>query len=59
MVAVLIVLFTGVRDILRRRTDLEAELLALRHQILVLRRQQGKRRVQLHPTVPSENSIRG
>lgn len=50
MVTVLIVLFTGVRDILRRRTDLEAELLALRHQILVLRRQQGKRRVQLHPS---------
>jgi len=50
MAAVLIVLCTVLRDILRRRTDLEAELLALRHQILVLRRQQGQRRVHLRPT---------
>ncbi len=50
MTTVLIVLFTGLRDILRRRADLEAELLALRHQVLVLQRQRGKRRAPLRPT---------
>ncbi len=47
MPTVLIVLLTGIRDVFRRRSDLEAELLALRHQILVLQRQLGQRRVQL------------
>ncbi len=49
MTTVLIALFTGLRDIVRRRSDLKAELLALRHQILVLERRQGRRRVQLCP----------
>jgi putative transposase len=49
MVTALIALLSGVRDIVRRRTDLEAELLALRHQVLVLQRQHGRRRVQLRP----------
>src|ERR1035437_5577452 len=49
MVTVLIVFLSGVRDLVRRRTDLEAELLALRHQVLVLQRQHGRRRVQLRP----------
>ena len=31
----------AVRDSVRRRADLEAELLALRHQVLVLQRQRG------------------
>ena len=47
MTTVLIVLFTGLRDMLRRRTDLEAELLALRHQLLVLQREHGRRRFRL------------
>ncbi len=47
MVLVLIVLLSGVRDLVRRRKDLEAELLALRHQVLVLQRQLGRRRIQL------------
>ena len=47
MLSVLVVLFTAVRDCLRHRSDLEAELLALRHQVLVLQRRLGKRRVQL------------
>jgi hypothetical protein len=49
MVTALIALLSGVRDIVRRRTDLEAELLALRHQVLVLQRQHGRRRAQLRP----------
>jgi putative transposase len=49
MVTALIALLSVVRDIVRRRTDLEAELLALRHQVLVLQRQHGRRRVQLRP----------
>jgi hypothetical protein len=49
MVTALIALLSGVPDLVRRRTDLEAELLALRHQVLVLQRQQGRRRVQLRP----------
>src|ERR1019366_10605764 len=49
MVTALIALLSGVRDIVRRRTDLEAELLALRHQVLVLQRQHGRRHVQLRP----------
>jgi len=47
--SVLVVLFTAVRDLFRRRSDLQAELLALRHQVLVLQRRLGQRRVQLHP----------
>lgn len=47
--SILVVLFTFVRDLCRRRADLEAELLALRHQLLVLRRQHGKGRVPLRP----------
>jgi putative transposase len=47
MPAVLIVLLSGVRDLFRRRSNLEAELLALRHQLLVLQRQLGRRRIQL------------
>src|SRR5512140_1110824 len=50
MVTALIALLSGVRDIVRRRTDLEAEFLALRHQVLVLQRQHGRRRVQLLPS---------
>jgi hypothetical protein len=49
MVAVLTAVLTGLRDIVRRRCDLEAELLALRHQLLVLQRQRGARRVSLRP----------
>jgi len=49
MSTVLIVLFSGLRDTLRRRSDLEAELLVLRHQVLVLQRQQGRRRVLVRP----------
>ncbi len=47
MIAILVSLFTGVGDLFRRRSDREAELRALRHQVLVLRRQHGKRRVPL------------
>ncbi len=47
MGAILFALLTTARDTLRRRTDLEAELLALRHQLLVLQRQRGARRVPL------------
>jgi hypothetical protein len=47
MNAILLALFATVRDLVRRRADLEVELLALRHQVLVLRRQQGRRRVVL------------
>ena len=49
MMSVLVVLFTAVRDLFRRRFDLEAELLALRHQVVVLQRRLGPRRVQLQP----------
>jgi putative transposase len=49
MLAILIVLLTAFRDLFRRRSYLEAELLALRHQVLVLQRQLGQRRVQLRP----------
>jgi putative transposase len=49
MIGVLLVLFTAVRDLFRRRADLETELLALRHQVLVLQRRLGPRRVQLYP----------
>jgi len=48
MGSVLVVLFPAVRDLCRRRSDLEAELLALRHQVVVLQRRRGARRVQLH-----------
>jgi putative transposase len=47
MGALLFALLTTARDALRRRTDLEAELLALQHQLLVLQRQRGARRVAL------------
>jgi putative transposase len=47
MRAVLIVVLAAVCDIVRRRSDLEAELLALRHQVLVLQRQHGRRQLQL------------
>jgi|SRR5579862_7250671 len=49
MMSVLVVLCSAVRDLVRRRADLEAELLALHHQVLVLQRRRGPRRVQLHP----------
>jgi len=49
MMSVLVVLFTALRDLFRRRSDLEAELLARRHQVLVLQCRLGPRRVQLHP----------
>ena len=39
--AVLAVLLAAAHDIVRHRTDLEGELLALRHQILVLQRRHG------------------
>jgi transposase InsO family protein len=45
MNAVLLALFATIRDLVRSRADLEVELLALRHQVLVLRRQHGRRRV--------------
>jgi putative transposase len=47
MGAVLFSLLVTVCDTVRHRTALEAELLALRHQLLVLQRQRGRRRVQL------------
>jgi putative transposase len=47
MGAALFALLVTVRDGVRHRTALEAELLALRHQLLVLQRQRGRRRVQL------------
>jgi hypothetical protein len=46
----LFALLTTARDTPRRRTDLEAELLAPRHQLLVLQRQRGARRVPLRST---------
>ena len=46
MGAVLFALLVAVRDAVRHRTALAAELLALRHQLLVLR-QRGRRRVQV------------
>jgi len=49
MMSILVVLFTAARDLFRRRSDLEAELLTLRHQVMVLQRWLGQRRVQLHP----------
>lgn len=49
MRAVLVVLLAAVRDIVHYRADLEAELLALRHQILVLQRQRAGRRLALRP----------
>ena len=49
MVTALTALLSGVRDIIRRRTDLEPEFLALRHHVLVLQRQHGRCRVQLRP----------
>jgi transposase InsO family protein len=42
-------LLRTVTDGFRRRCDLEAELIALRHQLLVLNRQRGHRRVKLRP----------
>jgi putative transposase len=50
MGAVLFALLTTVRDAVRQRAALEAELLALRHQLLILQRQRGRRRVQLRAT---------
>ena len=47
MGAVLVAFLVTVRDAVRHRTALEAELLALRPQLLVLQRQRGRRRVQL------------
>ncbi len=41
MTAVLVVLLAAARDTIRHRTDLEAELLALRHQIVVPQRQRS------------------
>src|SRR5215472_9888695 len=38
MIAVVVAFLAAVRDLIRRRADLEAELLALRHQVLVLQR---------------------
>ena len=49
MWAVLSSMFSVAADAFRRRRDLEAELLALRHQLLVLNRKRGRRRVQLRP----------
>ena len=47
MGAVLFALLVTVRDAVRHRVALHAELLALRHQLLVLQRQRGERRVRL------------
>jgi putative transposase len=49
MWAVLAAVFSLVADAFRRRRDLEAELIALRHQVLVLNRKRGRRRVPLRP----------
>ena len=49
MWAVFSSILSAVGDAFRRRRDLEAELLALRHQVLVLNRKRGQRRVQLRP----------
>jgi len=49
MNAIVVAFLAVVRDMVRRRADLEVELLALRHQVLVLRRQHGGRRVVLRP----------
>jgi len=47
MIAVVVAFLAAVRDLIRRRADLEAELLALRHQVLVLQRQRAGRRARL------------
>ena len=47
MIAVVVAFLPAVRDLIRRRADLEAELLALRHQVLVLQRQRAGRRARL------------
>ena len=49
MWAVFSSIFSVAADAFRRRRDLEAELLALRHQVLVLNRRRGQHRVQLRP----------
>jgi putative transposase len=50
MGAVLLAFLTTACDLFRPRTALEAELLALRHQLLVLHRPRRRRRVQLRAT---------
>jgi hypothetical protein len=47
MFPVLIFLLATLRDSLRTRVGLQAEVLALRHQLLILRRRNQKRRLQL------------
>ena len=47
MLAVLHSVLLAIRDSLRRRAVLEAEILALRHQLLVLQRSHGDRRLKL------------
>jgi hypothetical protein len=49
MGAVLHALLTAARDLFRRRAALQAELIGLRHQLLVLQRRHGRRRVPLRP----------
>lgn len=49
MWAVFSSLLGAVGGAFRRRRDLEAELLALRHQVLVLNRKRGRHRVRLRP----------
>ena len=50
MKSALVALVAAVRDLVRRRADLEVELLALRHQVLVLLRQRGNQRIALRPS---------
>ena len=47
MNAILLALLAAARDAVRRRADLQVELLALRHQVMVLQRQCGERRLRL------------
>jgi putative transposase len=47
MLLVLLSLLLGLRDSIRARVALQAEVLALRHQLLVLQRRNQKRRLQL------------
>jgi hypothetical protein len=47
MLPVLVCLLATLRDSLRTRVGLQAEVLALRHQLLVLQRRNQKRRLQL------------